>query len=302
VRLERVIAIESACRLSLDTGRLAIERHGCDARYVALVDVAALVFDTSQIEVTSGLLQACAENDIPVVVTDSKHYVAGLLMPVTPHTGTVQRQRRQALLSKSVADAVWQRIVQAKIRNQARFLSANGAHTPFARLERMAETVAPGDPENFEAQAARLYWPALFGSGFKRAKPDAPDARNAALNYGYAILRGLISRHLALAGLSPVFGVGHANAENPYCLIDDLIEPYRPCVDALVVTALEAGAPFDSAAKRTMLKLLECEALFGDTRYRLHTGIGESVQSFVRALEADNAKPLVFPNGYTLPL
>jgi CRISPR-associated protein Cas1 len=302
MRLERVIAIESACRLRIDTGRLTIERRNQPTAHVALVDIAGLVFDTPQIEITAGLLQACAENDIPVVLTDSKHYAAGLLMPVVAHTGTVNRQRKQATMDENFAGAVWRRIVQAKIRNQARFLYAHGTHQPLARLERLAKEVNHGDRENLEAQAARMYWSALFGRNFKRTKPEAVDTCNAALNYGYAILRSLVSRYLALAGLSPIFGVGHTNAGNPYCLIDDLIEPYRPCVDTLVATSLDLNMPFDSQTKRKVLCLLECEALLRDTRYRLHVGISETVFSFVRALETDRANELLLPDGFTLPL
>jgi CRISPR-associated protein Cas1 len=171
----------------------------------------------------------------------------------------------------------------------------------------MAETIEAGDPENFEAQGAKLYWKEIFSdASFKRHKENAPDVRNSALNFGYAILRGLIVRYLSASGLSPMFGYGHTNLENPYCLADDLIEPYRPCVDALVLTVIDPEQEFNSATKKRMLGLLDCEALFAqDTkqmRFRLHAAIHRSVNSYITAMEENHESKLDFPGGFVLPL
>lgn len=301
MRAERVITIESACRLSLDNGRLRIDREGI-TNFIALTDLGALILDTPQVELTAGLLRALGENDIVVVVSDSRHYPGAMLAPQRAHTHTVRRQRMQANLSEELKARFWARSVSAKLQNQLRFLAAQAKSAPLARIQRMAENVRPGDPENYEAQAAKLYWKELFGVSFRRRKKEPEDPRNSALNFGYAILRGLFARYLAVAGLSPIFGFGHKNEDNPYCLVDDLIEPYRPCVDAVVVTSIAAEGAFDSNRKRAMLKLLECEALMADERYRLHAAAQETVNSYVRALEAQNADQLDFPGGFVLPL
>lgn len=301
MRTERVIAIESACRLSLDNGRLRVDREAT-TNFIALVDLAALILDTPQAELTAGLLRALGENDIAVVVSDSRHYPCAMLSPQRAHSHTVKRQRLQANLSEELRDRFWARTVSAKLRNQLRFLSAQSKSSPLARIQRMAESVCSGDPDNYEAQAAKLYWKELFGIPFKRTKKEADDPRNSALNFGYAILRGLFARYVAVAGLSPIFGFGHKNEDNPYCLVDDLIEPYRPCVDALVVTFIPGDGSFDSNKKRTMLKLLDCEALMAGHRYRLHAAAQETVNSYVRALEAQNDERLDFPGGFVLPL
>ena len=305
MRTERVIAIENPCRLSIDTARLKIDREG-SSTFVAIVDMAVLIIDTVQIELTAGVLRELAQSDVAVIVTDARHYPVALLAPVKTHTHTVRRQKMQAALPQSFADLIWATTIRAKLRNQARFLSAQGATAPLARLERMAATIQPGDPENFEAQGAKLYWKDVFKDSFKRAKQDAPDTRNAALNFGYAIFRGLFSRYIAIAGLSPVFGFGHSNFENPCCLVDDLIEPFRPCVDALVATAIDIEIEFDSKAKKVMLRLLECEALFerndAQVRYRMHAAIAETVNAYVRALETKRENAMDFPSGFVLPL
>jgi len=58
------------------------------------------------------------------------------------------------------------------------------------------------------------------------------------LNYGYAILRAIVARSLVGAGLFTALGIHHRNKYNPYCLADDVMEPYRPYVDDLVLTIL----------------------------------------------------------------
>ena len=305
MRTERVIAIENPCRLSIDTSRLKIDQDGTST-FIATTDIAVLLIDTVQVELTAGVIRELAQADAAIIVTDARHYPSALLAPIGTHTHTVRRQKLQAVLPQSISDALWATTIRAKLKNQARFLSAQGATASLARLERMAATIKPGDPENFEAQGAKLYWKDVFKEGFKRTKQDAPDSRNAALNFGYAILRGLFTRYIAIAGLSPVFGYGHSNFENPYCLVDDLIEPYRPCVDALVATAIDSELAFDSSAKKTMLKLLDCEALFdrngAQMRYRMHAAINETVNAYVRALEAQRENALDFPSGFVLPL
>lgn len=301
MRSERVITIETPCRLSIDNARLRITKEG-QYQHVALIDIGSVILDTPMIELTSAVLRDLAENDVALIATDAKHYPCSMIFPQREHTFTVRRQRLQASMSSAVADVFWARTVAAKLRNQARFLSAEGKATSLARLERMANAVPPGDPENFEAQGAKLYWGELFAGSFKRAKRGAEDPRNSALNFGYAVLRGLIARYLSVAGLSPVFGFGHKNEGNAYCLVDDLIEPFRPAVDALVVTSIDQEQPFDSASKKAMLKLLDAEAQIGERVFRLHAAINETIASYVRALESGREEQLDFPRGFTLAL
>ena len=96
----------------------------------------------------------------------------------------------------------------------------------------MARSVRSGDPDNKEAQAARYYWPKLLGEGFHRNREQP--GLNAALNYGYTVLRATVARSVVGSGLVPCLGLHHHNQLNPFCLVDDLLEPFRPLVDKLV--------------------------------------------------------------------
>lgn len=96
-----------------------------------------------------------------------------------------------------------------------------------------------GDKDNLEAAAAAYYFPALFGTGFTRS---ADDGRNAALNYGYAILRGYAARCAAVYGLLPWEGLHHCSQLNQYNLADDLMEPFRPVVDLYVAANVDEAS------------------------------------------------------------
>ena len=76
-----------------------------------------------------------------------------------------------------------------------------------------------------------FYFKSLYGLGFSRGNDHVI---NSALNYGYAIVRGLIARSIVCYGLEPSIGVFHHSELNNFNLADDMIEPFRPLVDLYV--------------------------------------------------------------------
>jgi CRISPR-associated protein Cas1 len=94
---------------------------------------------------------------------------------------------------------------------------------------------------------------------FKRDREG--DSPNHVLNYGYAILRAITARCLVGSGLLPTLGIHHRNKYNAYCLADDIMEPYRPIVDQLIIQLhLEEGLT-DELSKETKSKLLSIPTL-----------------------------------------
>ena len=82
-----------------------------------------------------------------------------------------------------------------------------------------------------EAKAAAYYFRCMYGLGFSRGNDHII---NSALNYGYAIIRGMIARSIICYGLEPSIGIFHHSELNNYNLADDMIEPFRPLVDLYV--------------------------------------------------------------------
>lgn len=166
----------------------------------------------------------------------------------------------------------------------------------------MSRRVRSGDPDNLEAQAAQRYWPRLFGKDFRRDR-DA-DGINALLNYGYAVVRAAAARAVVASGLIPSLGVFHSNRGNPFCLADDLLEPYRPYVDwraKLLVDEHEGKVPTlrDQAARAALLSLFNEVILVAARRTPLLLALNASAASLCRTLTGGD-RTLALPEG--LPL
>ncbi len=195
-------------------------------------DVHAIIIHGHGVSFTRTVLDLVGEHGIPLMICNKQHLPQTLTLPVVGHYHQQNRAHAQIAASLVMKKNIWKRIIQAKIAAQAQLLHAQ--QIPQHKiLQAMVPRVKSGDADNLEAQAARIYWRALFGEHFKR-DTDLPGI-NAHLNYGYAILRATVARSIVSVGLLPAFGVHHANKLNPFCLADDVIEPFRPLIDRLVV-------------------------------------------------------------------
>ena len=201
-------------------------------------DIGVVVLDHKQITITSGVLEALLENNCAVITCNSQSMPVGLLLPLVGNTTQNERFRDQIDASLPLRKQLWQQTIQYKIKNQAAVLS-QCTKTETKCMQVWANDVRSGDPDNLEARAAIYYWKGLFGQidGFVREREGIPP--NNILNYGYAILRGVIARSLVASGLLPTLGIHHHNRYNAYCLADDIMEPYRPYVDRLVYDIVE---------------------------------------------------------------
>jgi CRISPR-associated protein Cas1 len=123
-------------------------------------------------------------------------------------------------------------------------------------------SVNSGDPENYEARAAAYYWKNLFKDfqdDFVRGRFEAEP--NNLLNYGYAVLRAIVARSLVASGLLPTLGIHHHNRYNAYALADDIMEPYRPFVDKIVLEIIEKHPSVDELTPELKKELLQIPVL-----------------------------------------
>ncbi|MBV9375295.1 MAG: type II CRISPR-associated endonuclease Cas1 [Alphaproteobacteria bacterium] len=220
---------------------------------------------------------------------------AGLLLSFDAHTTQTERHRAQAGASAGVKNRVWKLLIAAKLRQQSAVLCHYTEND--AGLSAMARRVRSGDLQNLEAGAARRYWPRLLGVEFRRSRGGPPP--NDLLNYGHSVLRAAAARAVAAAGLIPTLGVHHRNRGNPFCLADDLIEPYRPYADWRVKGMLfdaNLPPPLDRSAKAALLSLFNETVLVGDRRLPLLLAFHASAASLCRML-TDNGKELLLPDG-----
>ncbi len=229
----RNLVVANPTALSRKNGQLLCRQEGEKILSIPLEDIASITLETPQATVTSALLGELSRLGIVLITCDSRHMPNGALLPLVSHSRPLAIIKRQMTWSLPFKKRLWQAIVRRKIENQDQVLADAGCET--TELPALARRVSSGDAENREAQAARIYFSRLF-TDFKR---HADDKRNAALNYGYAIVRAALARELAQFGFHPALGIHHCNELNAFNLADDLLEPFRPLVDGWILASLD---------------------------------------------------------------
>jgi len=289
----RILLVENPAELSVVDSRLRLRREGMDDVFVPPDDIAVLVLHHPVIRLSVHVLRALAQAGGMLLVTDERHYPAGMLWPWAGNSVLTRRLRQQIALDAGEKKAIiWGELVRGRIATQAlnlRHFSCNGA----LRLERLCKRVRPGDPDNLEAQATRHYWRYFLPRGIRREKQGSIEPFNTRLNFGFAVLRSLAAREIAAAGLNPALGLGHHNLENPFNLADDLMEPYRFAVEKHVMTE-DITLPFNGAARATLLEFISAEVELAGRIFRLPAAVAETVASLTRILSGKH-KQLIIP-------
>ena len=224
-------------------------------RTIPIEDIGVVVLDNRRITITSSVLEALLENNAAVITCDQRSMPVGLLLPLCGNTTQNERFRDQLDASVPLKKQLWQQTVRQKIQNQA-YVLAQVTGKEEKAMNVWADNIRSGDPDNIEARAAAYYWRYLFPDipTFVRGREGEPP--NNLLNYGYAILRAVIARALVGSGLLPTLGIHHHNRYNAYCLADDIMEPYRPYVDQLVIEIIRKVDNYTLLTKEIKMELL----------------------------------------------
>ena len=284
-------------RLSVALKQLVIERPSHPKATLPIEDLGVVIVDDARASYTQAVFIELLEAGATIMVTGRNHLPAGMMLPLDAHHVQTERHRAQVEASVPLKKRLWQALVSAKIALQGdiltQFTDADGGLGP------MSKRVKSGDTDNLEAQAAQRYWPLLFGKAFRRDR-DA-EGVNALLNYGYAVIRATAARAIVASGLIPSLGVFHKNRSNPFCLADDLFEPYRPYIDwrvkRLVGEGDEAFLSLDDRAVRAaLLSVLNETIVVGERRMPLLIGVQTSSASLARALTGGE-RTLALPQG-----
>ncbi len=257
---------------------------------IPLEDIAVVIASHPQISYTQAVLAGLAAAGGIFVACNEKHLPIAMLMPLESHSTQTERFARQAEMPLPLKKRLWQQIVRAKLRAQARLLEERTGQD--WGLSMLLSRVRSGDPRNLEAHAARIYWKALFqGDQFRR--DFEAEGVNACLNYGYAVLRAIVARALCGAGLHPGLGLHHHNRYNPFCLADDLMEPFRPVVDRVVRRLTDArgsGVPLDKESKKVLLEGLLARFTYENESRTLFDWMGRSAASLVASVESGSPR------------
>lgn len=280
----RSVMISRPAKLRREHFSLAIEQE--QTAFVPFEDIAVIVLNHREINLSHPVLSACAEYGISLFSTGDNHQPSGVFLPFLPHSRTNRVLRLQLDIARPLAKQAWANIVRRKIENQAACLRLAGREG-VDRMESYARRVRSGDVENIEGQAAAFYFVRLFGPGFQRA---AVRWVNSALDYGYAVLRGAIARGLVAHGLHPTLGLFHDSEQNAFNLADDLIEPFRPLVDLHVFKhPPSTEGDLSPADKAALVGLLNIDVGMPQGIMSILTAVEYAVESLVRLFEEDDS-------------
>ena len=198
---------------------------------IAIEDLGLLMLDHWQITLSHQLIQRMMGYNVVVISCDEHHLPHGMMLPLHGHTEHSDRIKDQLEASEPLKKQLWKQTVECKIENQKENLLRFGSY--YEPMLEYQKNVKSGDITNMEGIAAQHYWKYLISHDFLRARFG--NSPNQFFNFGYSVLRSIIARAIVETGLLPVLGIFHKNKYNPYCWADDIMEPYRPFVDLLVM-------------------------------------------------------------------
>ena len=253
--------------------------------------------DNRRITITTGAMEALLNNNCAVITCDSKSMPIGLFLPLSGNTLQNERFRDQINASIPLKKQLWQQTVRQKILNQAKVLEMQNGCIAKNMLA-WANDVRSGDAENLEARAAAYYWKYVFPEipDFVRGREEEPP--NNLLNYGYAILRACVARGLVGSGLLPTLGIHHHNKYNAYCLADDIMEPYRPFVDKLVIDIMQKYDDIKDLnldMKADLLQIPTLDVKIEGKKSPLMIGVGTTTASLYKCFKGENRK-ILYPD------
>ena len=296
--IKKTVCFSHPAYLSLRNGQMIVKLDPHDdlpeqQASLPIEDIGLVVLDHRQITITSGVMEALLENNAAVVTCDDSHIPRGLLLPLEGHTVQQERFEAQTEASTVLKKQLWQQTVAQKIRNQAAVLRRTTGKRQGNMLQ-WARDVRSGDSTNLEGRAAAYYWSQLFKPDIEHFVRDrSGEWPNSMLNYGYAILRAIVARGLVGSGLLPTMGIHHHNRYNAYCLADDVMEPYRPYVDRLVVDLMVKYRNVEEIhkdLKRELLGIPTIEVTIGGQRSPLMVAVSTTTASLAKCYTGELRK------------
>ena len=256
--IKRTLYFGNPCYLKKKDMQMIVEfpeKENKPGTTIPVEDIGIVVLDNPQITLTNALIEALNENNAAIISCDAKHLPFGLMLPMFSHHAFTEKMYEQLESSLPLKKNLWQQTVMAKISNQAAMIRSVGMDD--GKMQYYLKIVKSGDPQNVEGRAAAYYWDNLFGEKSKFIRDRNEDGVNVMLNYGYAILLAIVARGLVSSGLLPAVGIHHRNKYNPWCLASDIMEPYRPYVDRIVLKLAEEFPESEELTPDIKRKLLQ---------------------------------------------
>ena len=220
---------------------------------VPIEDIGLLMLDHYQITLSHQLIQELMKNNVILISCDERHLPLAGMLPFSGNSLFSERVKTQIEVSEPLKKQLWKQTIECKIQNQLKVLEQLDKYA--SPMYEYLKQVKSGDTTNMEGIAAQHYWKYLIDNDFLRNRFG--DYPNPFFNFGYGVLLSIIARALVDTGLLLVLGIFHRNKYNPYCLASDIMEPYRPIADLLVMKWLQLHPEKQSLDKESKTFLLQ---------------------------------------------
>lgn len=258
-------------------------------------DVGVVVIDHHGVTISQYLIAKLIENNVAIILCNDKHMPTSMLLNLDGNSVQSERFKEQITAKRPLVKNLWQQTVSAKIYNQASLLKKNGLNSD--NMFAWVKEVKSNDSKNLEARASAYYWKNLFGKELQFTRDRFGLPPNNLLNYGYAILRAIVARGLVASGLLPTLGIHHKNKYNSYCLADDVMEPYRPFVDEVVLSIVKQGVDYSEVTtelKKILLSIPTIDIFFENEKSPLMVGLQRTTASLAKCFMGET-KEIVYP-------
>ncbi|TXD45811.1 type II CRISPR-associated endonuclease Cas1 [Polaribacter sp. IC073] len=289
--IKRTLFFENKCSLTTKYEQLVIKVLDRE-KTIPIEDIGFIVIENQETYISVPALSKLAANNVSVIFCDNKHLPQSMLLNLDNHHIQQELFTYQINASEPLKKQLWQQVIKHKIVNQAILLSKRGKNnTP---LNHYQTKVLSGDSDNREAVAAAYYWKNIFDFKFKRERTGAYP--NLFLNYGYIILRAAVARALSGSGLLNTLGIHHHNKYNAFCLADDIMEPYRPLIDAKVLELIDKYDEHDliTPIKLELLSVLTQTVYFEDIKSPLMVALSRTTSSLQQCF-AGKSRKILYP-------
>lgn len=226
----RKVVITKHCKLSYKNDYLIVRTE--EINMIHLSEISHIILDTTAVSITAYLINELVKRKIGLVFCDEMHNPSSEVQALHGSHNSTKKIRKQVKWDDNNKAYYWQEIVKNKIRKQSEVLRLYRYLESAERLDQYVLETEPRDISNREGHAAKVYFNALFGMGFRRGNLDDV---NSSLDYGYAILLSTINKEVHSNGYITELGIQHKNEYNAFNLSCDLMEPFRPIIDKIIL-------------------------------------------------------------------
>lgn len=289
----RVILIENEVDIRVKLNNLIVTKDGEDI-WIPLDDISMIVMDNLTSMLSARLLCQLSEQGIGLMLCNQEHLPTGYYSSYDNHSRASKVIGYQIEKNHQYYGQLWKRVVEEKIRNQAKaYLRIKKDREGAEQIAGYSLKITESDKTNCEAHAAKVYFNLLMGTSFSRGNENI--LLNSGLDYGYAVVRGYIARACVGYGLNTQLGIHHKSEYNRFNLVDDLMEPLRPFVDIVAYESMENASYFTPEHRRKLVNLLNMKIRYRNKNMYICNMIENYVEQFA-SLIMGRDETIVFPD------